>query len=339
MRALRMIAIALAVIVVALGVLYVAGPREPVDLAVTVDEDAIRADPVAYLAETEGRFENIRPGKQKEIVYAFPRSKAKTPLAIVYAHGFSASRAEIEPVASDIARALGANLYFMRLTGHGRDGPAMGEATVNDWMRDMAEALAIAETIGERTVVVGTSTGAALGALAALEPGTRERIDALVQISPYYALADPRGKLLDLPFARHLVRLVEGEERGFEPVTALHGENWTTRYPSSAVVVVAALVRELRGRTFENAAVPSLFLFDEGDRVVDHELTRKIAGRWGRATGARVNIELVEGTDDPYRHVIAGDSLSPSTSGRATDAIVHWIESLGLDGAGEPRAS
>ena len=333
MRAVRVIATLLLILVVAFGVLYVVGPREPVDLTVDVDERAIRDDPVAYLAERESRVETLREGQNKEIVWAYPASRAKTPLALVYAHGFSASRNEIAPVATDVARALGANLFYMRLAGHGMDGRAMGEVSVNDWVNDMAEALAVAEAIGERTVVVGTSTGASLAALAALEPGLRERIDGLVQISPNYALADPKAAVLDFPFAERIVTLIEGEERGFEPVNERHAANWTTRYPTRSVITMAALTRELRGRTFEAASVPTLFLFDEGDKVVDHEATRRVAERWGQATGALVNIELVTGTEDPYRHVIAGDSLSPSTSGRVTDAIVHWIEGLRLDPA------
>ena len=320
--------IVLPILLIAGALLWIFGPREEVDLTVSIDEDAIRADPVAYLAESEAAFDDIRDGLGKEIVYAFPNSRAKTPLAIVYAHGFSASRNEISPVADDVAKRLGANLYYMRLAGHGRGGAAMGEPSVNDWVNDMAEALVVAEELGERTVVIGTSTGASLAALAASEPGLRERIDAVVQVSPNYALADKRAIVLDAPFAERIVGLIEGEERSFEPVNALHAANWTSRYPSRAVVTMAALTRELRGRTFEAIGVPTLFLFDEGDRVVDHEATRRIAGRWGKATGAKVNIELVAGTDDPYRHVVAGDSLSPSTSGFVSDTIVHWIEEL-----------
>ena len=328
MRILSGVAVALLILAVVLVGLWFLGPREEVDLTVSIDEDAIAADPIAYLAAAESDVPDIREGLEKGIVHAFPQSRAKTPLAIVYAHGFSASRNEIEPVARDVAARLGANLYYMRLAGHGRDGAAMGEVTVNDWVNDMAEALAVAEELGERTIVIGTSTGASLAALAATELGLRERIDGLVQISPNYRLVDKRTIVLDAPFAERLATLFEGEERGFEPENELHGANWTSRYPTRAIVTMAALTREVRGRTFEAIRVPTLFLFDEGDRVVDHHYTRRVARRWGSAYGTRVNIELVEGTDDPYRHVVAGDSLSPSTNGRVTDAIVHWIESL-----------
>ena len=330
MRALKVTVIALAALAVVLALLWFVGPREPADLTVRFDADSVGSDPVAYLSSAESRFEDLREGQEKGVVHVYPNSRAVTPVALVYMHGFSASRGEISPVVETVAETVGANVVFARLAGHGLARTRMGEVTVNDWVNDMAEALAVAERLGERTVVIGTSTGATLGVLAALHPDLHDRIDGLVQISPNFALKDSRAVVLDFPFAETLVRWIEGEERGFEPVTPLHGERWTTRYPSRSVVTMAALTRAVRSMTFENARVPTLFLFDEGDRVVDHETTRRVAERWGSATGARVNIELVEGSEDPYRHVIAGDALSPSTTERVADLIAAWIRSLAL---------
>ena len=325
---LKTILVAVSVLAVAILTAFAFGPREPADLTVAIDRDAIQADPAAFLQASEANVPNIRPGMEKEIVYAFPNSRAKTPLAIVYLHGFSATKNELRPVPDRVATRLGANLYYARLAGHGQDGAAMGRATVNDWVNDLAEALTVAEELGERTIVIGTSTGATLAALAATEPGLRKQVDAIVQVSPNYALKNRAARVLDLPFAETIVRWVEGKERSFEPVNDLHAQNWTSRYPSRAVLPMAALTREVRSRTFENITIPTLFVFDEDDTVVDHAVTRRVAARWGQATGAGVHIELMHGTDDPYRHVIAGDSLSPSTTAVAVDLIVGWIEEL-----------
>ena len=321
--------VAAAVLVAALAILYVLGPREPVDLTVSVDRDAIAADPVAYLAEQEGFVDGIRDGLQKEIVYAFPNSRAKTPLALVYVHGFSASKNELRPVPDRVAEELEANLFYMRLAGHGRDGDAMGEATVNAWINDLAEAIAISEELGERIVLIGTSTGASLATLAATEPGLRERIDGIVQVSPNFALTNWKARILDFPFAEQILSVAEGPERSFEPVNAMHAANWTSRYPTRSLLPMAALTREVRRRPLEAIRVPTLFVFDEADTVVNHEATRRAAARWGSAYGTPAHIELLHGTDDPYRHVIAGDSLSPSTTERAVEIITPWISALG----------
>ena len=330
MRTKRFVLITLALLIVGLAALYAFGPREPVDLAIRVDGEAIENDPAAYFVAAESSITDIRPGLQKEVVYAFPRSRAKTPLAIVYVHGFSASRGEVEPLIGNVAKAFGANTVYTRLTGHGRAGAVMGEATVNDWVNDLAEALVAAQRLGERTVVIATSTGATLATLMAAETEIGSSIDAMVQISPNYALRNRMAFVLDLPFAERIVRLVEGEERSFEPVNAAHASLWTPTYPSRAVLPMAALVRAARNVTFERLALPTLFLFDEGDTVVDSTVTRQIATRWGSAVGTQVNIETISGTDDPYRHVIAGDALSPSTTDRATALVVDWIASLGF---------
>ena len=155
------------------SIAFLLGPRVKVDTTVRFDPAAIGADPEAYLAG-RGRGEEHPAGQQKEIVWANPATKAKTPMAIVYVHGFSASKWEVRPLPDKVAAALGANLFYTRLTGHGQDGAAMAEGSVNAWINDYAEAIAIGRAIGDKVVVIGTSTGASLATWAASQPGLRE---------------------------------------------------------------------------------------------------------------------------------------------------------------------
>src|SRR5262245_7333243 len=112
-------------VVVLLAATFLLGPRAAVDTRVSFDPTAIGDDPEAYLASAEAQVKGIRPGLQKEIVWADLATKRKTPLAIVYVHGFSSSKGEVRPLPDKVAAALGANLFFTRLTGHGQDGAAM----------------------------------------------------------------------------------------------------------------------------------------------------------------------------------------------------------------------
>ena len=121
------------------------GPRPPIDETIRFDASAIGPDIDKWLAEREAGVKDLKPGAEKEIVWADPQTKAKTPLAIIYVHGFSATKWESRPVSDNVARAFGANLYYMRLTGHGAGGEAMEKASMNDWVNDMAEAIAIGE--------------------------------------------------------------------------------------------------------------------------------------------------------------------------------------------------
>jgi hypothetical protein len=188
-------------ILAALGLAALAlGPRVPADTAVRFDPASIGADPAAYLAKTEAGVPGIRPGLAKEIVWADPAAKAKTHVALVYIHGFSASKGELRPLPDKLAAALGANLFFTRLAGHGRNGAAMAEASVNDWIDDYAEAIAIGRMIGDKVVVVASSTGAALATWGATDPALARDVAAMVLISPNYRIGAFGAFLLTWPW-------------------------------------------------------------------------------------------------------------------------------------------
>ncbi|HEV8034541.1 MAG TPA: alpha/beta hydrolase, partial [Yoonia sp.] len=88
----------------------------------------------ATLAAVEAQVPNLRAGCEKQIIWA--RTPAtRTQMAVLYVHGFSATGQELRPLPDLVAKALGANLHFTRLTGHGQNSDAMGQATLADWRR------------------------------------------------------------------------------------------------------------------------------------------------------------------------------------------------------------
>ena len=148
----------LLLVIVVLGVgLWLFGPYEPAELAVDFDEDQLSAGADAYFAAQEARFDDITPGVQKQVIWA-SKGGSETRWSILYVHGFSATSQEIRPVPDEVAVALGANLVFTRLAGHGRPGAALADVTVNDWMRDVAEGLAIAREAGEQVLVISAGS-------------------------------------------------------------------------------------------------------------------------------------------------------------------------------------
>ncbi|QDY99674.1 alpha/beta hydrolase [Nitratireductor mangrovi] len=318
---MRRMAIAILVIAVALAAAWFFGPRVSRNAELTFDPAAMGSDVEAWLAESEAKFPDIKDGLAKEIVWAFPASKARTPLAIVYVHGFSASKGEIRPVPDRVAEALGANLFFTRLAGHGRGGPAMADGSVNAWINDYAEALAIGHRLGERVVVIATSTGATIAAWAATRPAFDDEVAGLVLVSPNFGIQAGGATLLTGPWGLQLARLLVGAERGFEPVNEAHERLWTTRYPTEALLPMAAFVDMAAGAPVEKATTPALFIYSDKDAVVRADITDTIAARWGAA-----HEELkVEDSGDPSNHVIAGDALSPATTEPVANRITEWI--------------
>ncbi|MCR9134827.1 MAG: lysophospholipase [Alphaproteobacteria bacterium] len=312
------------VLLVAAAVLFLMGPRTEVSTRITFDATTVGEDIEDYLASREARFTDIREGLQKQIVWAYPLSKAKTPLSIVYVHGFSASLGEVRPLPDMVAERLGANLFFTRLTGHGRTGDAMGEATVEAWINDMAEAIEIGRRLGERVIIMGTSTGGSLDTWAAAQPRLINGVAGIVNISPNYGVNDPAAAILTWPWARQIAELVVGERRSFEPVNDLHKRFWTHEYPTAAVLPMAELVKLTNAAEIHNIQVPALFIFSEKDTVVRPDKTREIAETWG----ARTQIVVIDNSEDPDNHVIAGDAKSPSTTGEIADIVTDWIEAL-----------
>lgn len=314
------IAFALAVFAAA----YFLGPRAVADPTVRFDAAAIGPDPEAYLAAREAAHPDIREGLAKEIVWADPERRERTPLSIVYIHGFSASKGEVRPLPDLIAAELGANLFYTRLTGHGLDGAAMAAATAEDWIADTAEALAIGRAIGERVVVIATSTGATLASWAATRPELAEDVAGMVLIAPNFRIAGAGANLLSAPWGVQIAQLVVGPERGFTPATELQAHLWTSNYPTAALTPLAATVAMTAASRMEDIGIPALFVFSDEDKVVDARTTHAVMARWGAPTRLR----LVTDADDPNRHVIAGDAFSPSTTRQLADETVDWLRSV-----------
>ena len=309
-------------LVVLLIAIWILGPREPFDRSRTFDQTALPDDLDAYLAAEEARVAGIRPGAEKEIVWAGAAGE-KTPLSIVYLHGFSASKQEIRPVPDRLADALGANLYYARFDGHGAAGEALGAATSAAWWRDTGEALAIGRRIGERVIVIGTSTGATLATIALSDPDVSANVAGFIGVSPNYQIKGAPLALLTMPFARQVLPAILGAERSWEPMNEEHGRWWTTRYPLVAILPLGAAVKEVQGLDFERIETPALFVFNDGDEVVDHAKTREIAARWG----GPLKIANVEpGPDDtPSKHVIAGDITAPGLTDEVTAILREWV--------------
>jgi pimeloyl-ACP methyl ester carboxylesterase len=314
------------ILLVVLGGAFALGPREPADTTVRFDAATIGSDPDAYLSKVEADVAGIRDGLQKEIVWAFPNSKSKTKLAIVFVHGFSASKGEIRPVPDKLAAALGANLYYTRLTGHGQNGAAMAVATVNSWVNDFAEAMAIGRMIGEKVIIIGVSTGAGLSTWAATNADLSKEIAGMILVAPNYGVQASGSFLLDMPWGRRLANLIVGPEREFTPVNDLHGKYWTPKYPTDAVLPMARLTKLARETPVEDINIPTLFVFAETDKVVRPDLTKERIARWG----AKTETLIVQNPDDPYQHVVAGDALSPNKTEEVTAKSLAFIQSLGL---------
>jgi len=310
------------------GLLVALGPRVEMELVVPPAElpPGSPAELADSLTARESALGDVTPGAEKHVVFARLDAPARTPLAVVYLHGFSATRQEVSPLPELLADSLGANLFLTRLTGHGRGSEAMAESTLNDWLRDVEEALAVGGRLGERIVLMGTSTGATLALWAAAEPRWRSRLAGVLLMSPNLGLPDPRARILLWPWGGVLARLVEGPERSFEPRNALQERYWTTRYPTEALLPMMAAVRMIEQTPLGAVEAPILVAYDPDDTVVDPGETERrfpdLGSQWKRLQP----VTVPEGAD---AHVIAGDILNPALTLPLLTEMLDFLRAVG----------
>jgi pimeloyl-ACP methyl ester carboxylesterase len=312
-----------AVPVLFVAVVFALGPR--VRFEDRWVEPEVPEDVEGWLSARESSVVGVRGGDEKGIVWADPDARDVKPLSLVYLHGFSADRHEIEPVLTELAADVGANVFFTRLRGHGRDGAAMAEATVEAWLDDTAEALAVGRRIGERVVLLGTSTGATLATWAAVRPEAADRLAGLVLISPNYQPKDRSSRVLLFPWGGVLARLVVGEQRCFTPENEAQARHWTTCYPTEALETMMALVEHVRTMDVSPVRVPTLVLYSPQDQVVEPLETERVLERM---TAVDAEVRIVRATSDPSRHVLAGDIVSPASNAEVTAMIRTFLHQV-----------
>jgi len=278
-----------------------------------------------WLKRQEAAYPDIRPNVAKTIFW-HTQKRQRTPWAVVYIHGFSASRLETAPLAEQIADGLGANLFYTRLAGHGRSEAALGEASVQDWLADTVEAVRIGELIGERVLLIGMSTGATLATWLALRP-EGQPVSAYVFLSPNFGAKDKRSEFINGPWGQELALKLLG------PITT--GKNnepgeataWTHRYPTRALFPVMALVKHVRESTLAAFRTPVMMLYSEQDETVEPAHTKAAFARIGAASKL---LKPINYSTSLGQHVLAGTIKDAKATRPMAAAILKWVRGLPL---------
>ena len=304
-------------------VVYLSTPPTLVNAA-AIPELPVDID--AYLAASEKRVDEqfrLIPNTEKRVVWR--ESGVRTEFAVVYLHGFSATRQETAPLAERIADTLGANLFETRLTGHGHVETPLHDVHAEDWLEDAAEALAIGERLGEKTILIGTSTGGAL-ALAMSDHDAANSVSDIVLLSPNIEPWNSGAKWATRPAGFLIARIVAGETRSWTPRNELQGRYWSTTYPTTAAIEMMRLVGLTQSRLPLNIHQNLLVLLSPDDQVVSPAATRSA---FGRIDAPRKQLIEVSGSQDPSNHVLAGDILAPESTAEIAATIIDFIRPAG----------
>tara|TARA_B110000263_G_scaffold247099_1_gene259281 strand:- start:66 stop:920 length:855 start_codon:yes stop_codon:yes gene_type:complete len=273
----------------------------------------------SLLDSQEKILRGLRPGTEKKVLWAQGKG-LKSITSIVFIHGFSASRVEIDPVVDLIAAEMSANVYFTRLRGHGQDGKALGETTYEQLLDDTIEAIKIGKSIGDEVVLIGCSTGCSLIHIAMSQD---QNIKAAIYISPNFGPKPIKGQAFRIPGAKFLVPLVFGQEHSFVAKNDEYATCWTTKYPTKALFTIKTTVLAAHQVDHRAIKVPIMMWFSDEDKVVNAKWTRRIASMMGDNVTLH-NPSLTE-QDDSSSHGIIGDILSPSQTSVAVDKLLSWL--------------
>ncbi len=214
-----------------------------------------------FIAANEA-MHKLRPNNQARIVWANDSLKQKTEYAMVYIHGFSASQEEGNPVHRNIAKQFGCNLYLSRLAEHGIDTTEqLMNLTADNYWESVKEALAIGRQLGNKVILMGTSTGATQALqLAAAYPND---VAALVLYSPNIAINDNNAWMLNNHWGLQIARLVKGGNYNDpEDDRTIYKQYWNKPYRLEAIVALEEMLETtMTKKTFSKVTQPVLLLY------------------------------------------------------------------------------
>lgn len=322
----------LLLVIVVLGMVYVIGPHPSTPLY-SPSLPAVPADPVAlthYIQMQEAQH-RIKPNNEARIVWANDSTHAKTEYAIVYLHGFSASQEEGNPVHRNIAKEFGCNLYLARLDQHGIDTTdALYNMTAEHLWETAKQAYAIGKQLGQKVILMGTSTGGTLALqLAAAYPD----IAALILYSPNIAINDPNAWLLNNPWGLQIARLVKGSKLNTAGNnTPIYSQYWNHQYRLEATVQLEELLETSMNKShFEQIKQPTLTLCyykDEQhqDPVVKVSAMRTMMEELGTAANKKRLVPI----PDAGTHVLASPIQSKDIVSVEKQTAAFMTEVLGM---------
>lgn len=296
------------VVLLLLTIVYLLGPHPatPVYDAKLPDAPADLQQLSQYVSQLE-RVQKVKEDNEAKIVWNNDSMPAKTKYAIVYLHGFSASHEEGNPAHVTIAREMSANLYLSRLADHGVDTtePFM-QLTADRYWETCKQALAIGSKLGEKVILMATSTGGTNALqLAAAYP---DKIAGLILYSPNIAINDPNAWLLNNPWGLQIARLVKGSDYNITPdQRPIYKKYWYSKYRLEGAVALEELLETtMNEETFKKIHQPTLVLCyykdeEHQDPVVKVSAMKTMFEQLGTAAADKQMVELPNVGD----HVLA----------------------------------
>jgi esterase/lipase len=224
-----------------------------------------------YIREQELKH-RIKADNEARIRWANDSLKEKTEYAVVYLHGFSASQEEGDPIHYNFSQKFGCNLYLSRLADHGIDTTEpFADLTAEELWSSAKEAYAIGKQLGQKIILMATSTGGTLALKLATE---YPDIAGLILLSPNVAINDPNAWLLNNHWGLQIARVVKGKYNLAKDTSELYAQYWYYKYRMEGAVQLEELIEStMKESVFKKITQPLLMLYyfrdeENQDKVV-----------------------------------------------------------------------
>lgn len=310
---------------------YFAGPKPaepqyPTSLP-EVSENAQLLE--AQVASREARHQ-LKPGNQAQIVWYNNETRARTEYALVYLHGFSASHHEGFPLHRRLAEQYGCNLYLARLQAHGIDTTdALVDFSAEGYYRSALHALAVGRAIGQKVILVSTSTGCTVALqLAADFPW----IHALVNLSPNVKINDPFAFLLNDPWGVQLAKMTMGGNYRRIDGGPEYARYWNDYYRIESLAELQELVETtMTSETFRRVNQPVFNGFYYASEEAQDPVVKVSAIHWMHELLATPDSQKVaRAFPEAQSHVLASPIKSKDAEGviKAVEAFLEEVVGL-----------
>jgi D-alanyl-D-alanine dipeptidase/esterase/lipase len=271
-------------------------PQEPIELE-------------KYVASQE-RKHKLKPDNEARIIWA-DSAKRRTEYSVIYLHGFSASQKEGDPVHQQFVKKFKCNLYLARLADHGVDTTdQLIYFTPDRWWQSSKEALAIGKALGEKVIVMSTSTGGTMALILAAEYPTD--VFALINMSPNIAINDPNAWLLNNPWGLQIARKVVGGDYQQIKYDSIRQVYWNGKYRMESLIQLQELIEDkMNEATFRSVKQPSLTLYYyKNDTAQDPTVKVSAMLKMNELLGTPENLKETVAIPNAGAHVIGSYLVS-----------------------------
>jgi len=268
----------------------------------------------AYVSLNEGKH-RIKPDNEARIIWA-DSSRQKTEYAVVYLHGFSASQMEADPVHRRFAKQFVCNLFLSRLADHGVDTTeVLLQFTADRFWESAKEALAIGKAIGDKVILMSTSTGGTVALMLAAE--YPNDVFALINMSPNIAINDPAAFLLNDPWGLQIARMVTGGNYREWIADEQRVKHWNNKYRLESLVQLEELVESsMNKETFSKVKQPSLTLYYyKSEEEQDPEVKVSAMLEMNKLLGTPDSLKMTVAIPNAGAHVLGSSLVSKDVEG------------------------